>query len=120
MIELAQQRSASIGQSIDKRCLPKRSATVITRHEHGPCEIEEIRLTEPGFSQSMEMEPEGKVGVRLPVRWPWWHRPSNPLPEARHSLTDPIETIDNHIPIGGSVKHHECDNRRPQHRVSPE
>jgi hypothetical protein len=85
-----------------------------------PSELEQIRLMEPGLSQSVQMEPEIKVRIRLPARRPWWRRPGNPLPEARHSVTDPIETIDHQCPIGGSVEHDECDNRRSQHRVSAE
>ena len=61
MIELAQQCAASVAQSFDKRCLPKRPVPVIAGHQCGSGELEEIRLgADPRLGHSVQMESRSK------------------------------------------------------------
>lgn len=93
---------------------------VIAGHEGGSSERKEIRLTKPRPARSAQMEPEIKVGIKLPARTQWRSRADNPLPEAGHRPTDLTETIGNQLPVGGPLEHDERDNRRTQHRIVAE
>ncbi len=115
MVQLAQQRRTTVGQSVDQGGLPQRPRAIEVRHRRESGHLQD-GVDGAGFGRGHppHVEPEVEVGIELPTRRGGGGGGHHLLPKHRQRPAQAIEPLDDLAPVWRPVEKHERDDGGPQ------